>query len=221
MSRRFAEISFTPSVRAAQTRYGSRKAYAGLEDHDQTPDKIGPVETAFIAARDGFYQATANGDGWPYVQYRGGPKGFLRVLDEQTLGYADFRGNVQYISVGNMAENDKVALILMDYPNRRRLKIWARAKLVDYQDDPALIQRLEDPTYRARVERGVILTVEATDWNCPQHIVSRYSEEEIQIAMEPLLERLDELERQVGQEQGDKDAYRQIFKNKRRKGGEQ
>lgn len=194
MARRFAEITFTPSVKAAQTRYGSRRSNEGFERYDNKPDRIGENEASFIEARDGFYQASVNEDGWPYVQFRGGPAGFLKVLDDRTIGYADFRGNVQYISVGNIADNDRVSLILMDYPNRRRLKIWARARLVHFDEDSELIERLEIPTYRANVERGVILTIEAMDWNCPQHITPRFTEEEINENIQPLLQRLEELE---------------------------
>ncbi len=179
MARRFAEITFTDSVKAAQSRYGSREANRGFELSVDRGDTLGEHERAFIEARDGFYQATVGQQGWPYVQFRGGPLGFLKVLDERTIGYADFRGNVQYISVGNLQADDRIALILMDYPNRRRLKIWARAQVIDEADAPELIARLEVPSYRARVERAIVLTVEAYDWNCPQHITPRYTEAEI------------------------------------------
>ena len=179
MARRFAEITFTDSVKAAQSRYGSREANRGFELSADRGDTLGEYEREFIEARDGFYQATVGQQGWPYVQFRGGPPGFLKVLDERTIGYADFRGNVQYISVGNLQADDRIALILMDYPNRRRLKIWARAKVTDEADAPELIARLEVPSYRARVERAIVLSVEAYDWNCPQHITPRYSEAEV------------------------------------------
>ena len=194
MARKFTDITFTPAVKAAQTRYGSRAANEGFEHAEETGDPIGAGEAEFIAARDGFYQASANEDGWPYVQFRGGPTGFLKVLDGRTLGYADFRGNIQYLSVGNFAENDRVALILMDYANRRRLKIWARARIVHREDDPGLFGRLEDPSYRARVERAIIFTVEAVDWNCPQHITPRFTALEIEAQIAPLRARLAELE---------------------------
>ena len=196
MARKFAEITFTPSVKAAQTRYGSRTANERFELAEETGDILGKVETAFIEARDGFYQATVNEKGWPYVQFRGGPPGFLKVLDERTIGYAEFRGNIQYLSVGNLAANDRIALILMDYPNRRRLKIWARARIVHHDEDPELLARLEVPTYRARVERAVVMTIEAVDWNCPQHITPRYSEAEIDELVAPLRNRITELEAQ-------------------------
>jgi ferredoxin-NADP reductase/predicted pyridoxine 5'-phosphate oxidase superfamily flavin-nucleotide-binding protein len=194
MARKFAEITFTPAVKAAQTRYGSRAANERFERAEDPGNTLSEVEAAFIEARDGFYQATVNEDGWPYVQFRGGPPGFLKVLDERTIGYADFRGNIQYLSVGNLAANDRIAMILMDYPNRRRLKIWARARIVHHDEDPELLARLEVPTYRARVERAVVMTVEAVDWNCPQHITPRFSEAEIDELTAPLRTRVAELE---------------------------
>jgi predicted pyridoxine 5'-phosphate oxidase superfamily flavin-nucleotide-binding protein len=203
MAQKFAEISFTPSVKAAQTRYGSRAANERFESAEDSGDTLGAVEAQFIEARDGFYQATVNENGWPYVQFRGGPPGFLKVLDERTIGYADFRGNVQYLSVGNLAGNERIAMILMDYPNRRRLKIWARARIVHEDEDSELLARLEVPTYRARVERAVVMTIEAIDWNCPQHITPRFTESEIDELAAPLRERIAELEAQLGALSGD------------------
>ncbi|WP_019404186.1 pyridoxamine 5'-phosphate oxidase family protein [Chelatococcus sp. CO-6] len=193
MARAFAKIAFTPSVKAAQTRYGSRATYAGLDTAGDTHDVITPREATFIEARDGFYQASVGEGGWPYVQFRGGPRGFLKVLGERTIGYADFRGNVQYISVGNIAADGRVALILMDYANRRRLKIWGRARIVHEDEDPGLVARLENPAYRARVERAVVITVEAFDWNCPQHIVPRFTEDEIAALTAPLQRQIEQL----------------------------
>ena len=175
----FAKIAFTSSVKAAQSLYGSRADYAGLEHGDDAGNALSLRETEFIQARDSFYQATVSETGWPYVQFRGGPVGFLRVLDANTIGYADFRGNRQYLSVGNINADGRMALILMDYPNRRRLKIWGRAKVIHESEAPDLIARLEMPTYRARVERAVVIAVEAYDWNCPQHITPRFTEAEI------------------------------------------
>ncbi|NNG04932.1 MAG: pyridoxamine 5-phosphate oxidase [Inquilinus sp.] len=187
MARAFAEIAFTPAVRAAQERHGSAGAYARfLAPGAKTGDRLGETETGFIATRDGFYQATVSETGWPYVQFRGGPPGFVKVLDERTIAYADFRGNRQYLSVGNLAGNDRVALILVDYPNRRRLKLWGRARLGDGVDDPALVASLHDPAYRARPERAVVITVEAFDWNCPQHIPQRLTLDEMEPHLAPL-----------------------------------
>lgn len=194
MPKKFAEITFTPSVKAAQALYGSRAVNERFELAEDPGDILGQAEADFISERDGFYQATVNETGWPYVQYRGGPPSFLKVLDERTIGYADFRGNVQYLSVGNLADNDRISIILMDYATRRRLKIWARARLVHHDEDPDLIARLEVPTYRARVERGVVMTIEAIEWNCPQHITPRFTEAEIEEAITPLKDRITELE---------------------------
>lgn len=179
MARAFADISFTDSVKAAQSLYGSRESNRGFELADDPRNTLGEAEAEFIEARDSFYQATVGENGWPYVQHRGGPVGFVKVLDERTLGYADFRGNRQYISVGNINSDERISLIFMDYVNRRRIKIWGRAKVVHEHENPALIARLEDPNYRARIERAVIIHVEAYEWNCPQHITPRYTEDEV------------------------------------------
>lgn len=178
MAHSFAHIAFTPAVRDFQSKMGSRRNYAALDVVDARGIELTDRESEFVAERDGFYQATVGETGWPYVQFRGGPAGFLKVLDAKTIGYADFRGNVQYISAGNLTHDGRVALILMDYTQRRRLKIWGRARLVDARDDETLIDRLEAASYRARIERAVIITVEAFDWNCPQHITPRYTLEE-------------------------------------------
>ena len=187
MSRAFADISFTPSVLAAQELNGSAENYAKfLEPNADRGNQIGPAEAEFISRRDGFYQATTTDTGWPYVQFRGGPIGFLKLLDESTIAYADFRGNRQYLSAGNLADNDRVSLILMDYPNRRRLKVWGRAKLVAATDDPLLMTKLQDPTYRALPERAVVIAIEALDWNCPQHIPQRMTLEELEPQLKPV-----------------------------------
>jgi predicted pyridoxine 5'-phosphate oxidase superfamily flavin-nucleotide-binding protein len=188
MARAFAEIAFTDSVKAAQNRYGSRKANTGFELDLDRRDTLGGHEVAFLAERDSFYIASVGDNGWPYVQHRGGPKGFLKVLDEKTLGFADFRGNRQYISVGNLNADGHVSLFVMDYPNRARLKLWAWARVVHADEDPALLARLELPGYKARVERGIVLTVAAIDWNCPQHITPRYTQEEVERLIAPVIE---------------------------------
>ena len=179
MARAFAKIAFTPNVRAAQARMGSRDAYCTAELGAAEAVELSPYEIEFIGERDSFYQATVGENGWPYVQHRGGPAGFLKVLGPQTIGYADFSGNRQYISVGNLEGDDRVSLFLMDYAAQRRLKIWGRARLVDEDTEPALVARLESAGYRAPVERGVVITVEAFDWNCPKHITPRYTEREV------------------------------------------
>ena len=178
MTRQYPALTFTDAVKDAQEHYGSRATAAKVEAWDLDDQRLSPEEARFIAARDGFYMATVNSDGWPYLQFRGGPPGFLHVLDERTLGYADFRGNRQYISMGNLRGSDRAALFFMDYANRRRLKLMARTEVFDAAERPDLVERLGDPTYRARVERAVIFHVEAFDWNCPQHITPRFTERE-------------------------------------------
>lgn len=180
MPRKYTALTFTDSVKAAQEHYGTRSNAERIESWDIDDQTLTGREIAHIAQRDSFYMSTVGEDGWPYVQFRGGPKGFLKVLGSTRLGYADFRGNLQYISMGNVSKNDRVALILMDYPNRQRLKIMARATIVDADQDPELIEKLQVPGYKARVERAVILDIEAFDWNCPQHITPRFTAEEMQ-----------------------------------------
>ncbi|MEH6740257.1 MAG: pyridoxamine 5'-phosphate oxidase family protein, partial [Sulfitobacter sp.] len=194
MTRAFTEISFTPSVIALQTQNGSAEGYSNfMAPEADRADRIGPAEAEFISGRDGFYQATVSEFGWPYVQFRGGPVGFLKVLDNQTIAYADFRGNRQYLSAGNLTDNDRISMILMDYPNRRRLKVWGRAQLISLSDDQELMGQLQDMSYRGRPERAVVITVEALDWNCPQHIPQRMTVEELEPQLEPLRAELSRL----------------------------
>ena len=186
-------LAFTPEVKAAQEQHGSRRAYARMEAGEDHHDVLGPSEAGFIAARDSFYMATVSETGWPYIQHRGGPVGFVRVLDDKTIGFADFRGNRQYVSVGNLQTEDRVSLFLMDYPNRARLKILGRARIVDANDKETL-QRLSMPEYEAQVERGILISIEAFDWNCPQHITPRFTLAEIEEGTAPLRQRIAELE---------------------------
>ena len=197
MATAFAKITFTPSVKAAQNRYGSRESNSRFELADDPGFGMTEQEIEFIGERDSFYQATVSESGWPYVQHRGGPKGFLTFLDEHTLGFADFRGNRQYLSVGNLNANDRISLILMDYPNRQRLKIWGRARIVHEHEDPEIIAQLQIPSYRARVERGIVIHVEACEWNCPLHITPRYSKAEVDHLITPLLEEIQSLKAQL------------------------
>ncbi|WBV42358.1 pyridoxamine 5'-phosphate oxidase family protein [Pseudoroseomonas cervicalis] len=183
MRQRYLDIASTPSVLAARQRYGGDRWAGGAEDD---PGGLGEAERRFIAARDGFYLASVSETGWPYVQFRGGPAGFLRVLDERRLGYADFRGNRQYITAGNVAADDRVSLFLMDYAQRHRLKIFGRLRMVDARDDPALAERLAVPGYAAKIERAALITVEAFDWNCPQHITPRLTEAELEVVLAPV-----------------------------------
>ncbi len=196
MAKNFAEIAFSESVKAQQQKYGSRKSYARMEVMTRG-NEISEAEAEFIAERDGFYLTTVGESGFPYVQFRGGPKGFLKVLDQRTLAYADFRGNMQYVSVGNLTRNDKAALILMDYANRQRLKIFARIEIVEAKDSPDLIAQLQDKSYEAQVERAMVLHLEAFDWNCPQHITPRYTIEEISKLNAPLYEHVAQLEAEL------------------------
>ena len=187
MGHQFAEIAFTDTVRNVQQAMGSRAGYARMDEGEDYNHLLGENEAAFISARDSFYMASVSETGWPYVQHRGGPAGFMRVIDERTIGFADFRGNRQYVSTGNFVNNDRVALFFMDYPNRTRLKLLGRVRVVTAQEHE-LLARLEVDDYRARVERGFLIQVEAFDWNCPQHITPRYTEEQIETLMAPLLE---------------------------------
>jgi uncharacterized protein len=193
MSYKFLDIASTPSVRAAQAANGSLEMWEHLTD-DRTFDRFTESEVAFIHARDSFYMATVSESGWPYVQHRGGPPGFLKVLDDKTLGFADFRGNQQYISLGNVAADDRVALILVDYPHRARMKILAHMEVRDLEADPDLAARLALPGYRGRPERAFLLHLETFDWNCPQHIIPRFTVPEIEAAVASLRARIAELE---------------------------
>lgn len=196
MARKFGEIAFTPEVKAAQVQRGSRQTYERYIANGPTNDTITPAIAAFIAQLDGFYLGTVSSNGYPYIQFRGGPPGFLKVLDENTLGFADFAGNVQYITVGNLSGHDKAFLFLMDYRHRKRIKIWGRAELIE--EDASLIKQLQMPGYPAQVERAILFHVEATSENCPQHIPIRYSEAEVQTLLAPLQARIAELEHQLG-----------------------
>jgi len=177
MNKNFTQLTFTDSVKKAQQHYGTRHAYARME---QAGDRylLTAKEAAYIESRDSFYMATVGENGWPYVQFRGGPKGFLKVIDESTLGYADFRGNGQYISTGNLQANNKASLILVDYPTQQRLKLWAESNIIEAKENETLAAQLTMPDYKARIERLVILTIKAYDWNCPQHITPRYTPDE-------------------------------------------
>ena len=192
MSDGYAAVAATDEVRAAQARLGSRSALSRLtrprggSPNDEPRDPLTEFEREFVGARDGFYLSSVSSTGWPYVQFRGGPPGFVRSPDEHTLAWADFRGNRQYISTGNIAGDERVALFFMDYPNRLRLKVFGRARTVDARDDRDLAAELAVPGYRAVVEQAVVVTVVAFDWNCPQHITPRYSEPELEALLAPM-----------------------------------
>jgi uncharacterized protein len=167
VSRAFTRLAFSPSVKAAQMRYGTREHGERTERAEPTRDRLNADLAAYIAAADSFFIGTASRDGWPHVQHRGGPAGFLKVLDERTLAFADYSGNKQYITIGNLAENDRVMLFIIDYERGRRLKIWGHATIVD--DDPALLQRVRDSDYPANVEHVIRIDLKAWDLNCRQH----------------------------------------------------
>lgn len=198
MGHRFAEIAFTPSVKAVQEQQGSRKSYTRFEGGDPVRHRLSAREAQFIAERDSFYMATVSETGWPYIQHRGGPRGFLRVLDEKTLGFADYSGNRQYISVGNLAGNDRVSLFLMDYANKARLKLLGRVRLVAPEDREQMV-KLVEPDLETRVERGFLIDVEAFDWNCSQHITERFTLAEVEQATAALHNRIAELEAKLQQ----------------------
>ena len=187
-----SDIAFTPAVKAIQEKKGSRMAYARMEEKGGWTDRVTPDLAEFIATRDSLYIATASADGQPYIQHRGGNAGFLKVVGDRQLAFADFTGNRQYISAGNLSENDKAYIFLMDYPNRYRIKIWGRARVVD--DDVDLLTRLADADYDGRPEQAVVFEVDAWDINCPQHITPRYTEAEIGGIIAPLKLRIAELE---------------------------
>jgi len=178
MNDNFTKLAFTDTVRKVQEQYGSRVSYARMEE---SGDRfvLTDREKPYIESRDSFYMATVGSNGWPYVQFRGGPPGFLRVLDDVTLGFADFRGNRQYVSTGNIIDTNRASLILMDYPTQQRLKIWVEATIVHAADDPDLAASMAPPDYNAKVERVVRMQVKAYDWNCPQHITPRYTVDEV------------------------------------------
>ncbi len=199
MSHAFADIAFTPSVKAAQQRDGSRSGYARNFEGEAEAfnDRLGEAEREFIAAQRSFYMATVSETGWPYVQHRGGPRGFLKVLDDKTLAFADYAGNRQLISVGNLAVNDRVAMILMDYAQRARLKILGRLSVQDLAPGDELTKVLVDSAYRARPQRAMHINVEGFDWNCPQHIPLRIDADDVQRVLDERDGRIAALESRI------------------------
>ena len=197
MSKHYGAIAFTDAVRDVQRDHGSNGFYDRKRVEGTATPGIDPLtddEKEYLADRDGFYLATVSETGWPYVQFRGGPAGFLRVVDDHTIGWADFRGNLQYISTGNLSSNGRVALIAMDYLHRRRLKIFGHARIVTAAEDPALVSTFTDPGYDAEVQRVVLVTVEAFDWNCPQHITPRFTAAELEPHLATLRGQLEALQ---------------------------
>jgi predicted pyridoxine 5'-phosphate oxidase superfamily flavin-nucleotide-binding protein len=189
----FLRIATTPSVRAVQAKMGADRTWQDFKGHREF-DRFTENEAAFIANRDSLYMATVSETGWPYVQHRGGPRGFLKVVDDRTLAFADYRGNRQYISTGNLAADDRACLFLMSYAHRSRLKIYTHVETLALDADPALTELVTAPDYRAKLERIFRLHLATFDWNCPQHIIPRFTEAEIGEAVQPLRERLATLE---------------------------
>jgi predicted pyridoxine 5'-phosphate oxidase superfamily flavin-nucleotide-binding protein len=194
MAQHYLEVLSTPAVLEARTKFYGK---SGPAPHGTSPDTLTADEIEFIGQRDSFYLGTVSADGWPYIQHRGGPPGFLRVTGPSTLAFADYKGNRQLLSVGNIASNPHVSLFLMDYPQRTRLKILGQARVVDAREQPALADQLADPSERQNVERLFLVEVVSYDWNCPQHITPRYTAAEIRAAIDPLQERVRELEAEV------------------------
>jgi uncharacterized protein len=187
-----SDVAFTASVKAIQQRRGSRKAYRQMEERGGWETRVTPELAAFLAERDSAYLATATSAGQPYIQHRGGPKGFIRVLDDKTLGFADFVGNRQYITTGNLAENDRAFLFLMDYAHRQRVKIWGKARIVE--NDAELLAQLVPEGYDARPQQAILLTIEAWDVNCPQHIPQKFDAADVTAAVTKLERRISEIE---------------------------
>lgn len=192
MNQHVSDIAFTPAVKTQQTARGSRDGYARMEQGRGWKSAVDQKLKAFIAERDSFYLGTSNAQGQPYIQHRGGPKGFLKVLDEHTLAFADFGGNQQYITLGNLSDNEQAFIFLMDYPKRRRIKVWGRARVVD--DNEALLKQVIDDDYAATPERVIVFTIEAWDVNCPQHIEPRFTEQDIAQRLADVNKRIAELE---------------------------
>ena len=196
MSYGFMNIALTPSVRAAQATMGADHLWQDFKGHREF-DRFAQNEAAFIAERDSFYMASVSETGWPYVQHRGGPRGFLKMVDDRTLAFADYRGNRQYISTGNLAADDRACLFLMDYAGRARLKVYVRVEQVALDADAALTDLVPVPGYKAKIERIFRIRLESFDWNCPQHITPRFTEDEVNEAMRPLRDRLGALEAEI------------------------
>jgi uncharacterized protein len=196
MAYAFGSLVFTPAVKALQERYGSRRQYAKREASGFIQDGLGPSETEFLAESDSFYMATIGAEGWPYIQHRGGPKGFLKVMDPHTIAFADFRGNKQFISTGNLATNERVAIILVDYPAQARLKILGHVQILEGDDVRGWLEKFRDSDYDAVIERVFLIHVDAFDWNCPRHITPRFTEDQIRGALSPMEERMQSLEQE-------------------------
>lgn len=194
MGKSFAKIAFTPLVKQQQTLHGSRASYNRVEQSGPPGDRLTEAERYFLAARDSFYMASTSETGWPYIQHRGGATGFIHVLDDQTIAFADFSGNKQYVSTGNLLHDDRVALIFVDYPAQSRLKILGHATIHEGPEAATLIEQLRSPGDNTPIERAIVIHIEAFDWNCPQYIAPRYTEEQVLRFTEDMRQRMADLE---------------------------
>ena len=199
MGNKFADIAFTDSVKEMQELMGSRKNYERMQRGPAYHNKFTDDEIEFIKSQDSFYMASVGETGWPYIQHRGGPKGFMHVISENQMAFADYAGNRQYISVGNLKLNNKAAFIFVDYKNKARLKILGHAEIISDISHPEILSQIASHDYKAKVERGFLITLEAFDWNCPQHITQRWTAADISKAVEPLKLRIKELEDAIAQ----------------------
>jgi uncharacterized protein len=199
MTDRYLEIATSDAVKELQERWGSRSGYSRLESGPLTSNQLGPDEIAFIEAQDSFFLGSINESGWPYIQHRGGPPGFLKVLGNNQLGFPDFKGNRQYLSFGNILKNPRISLFLIDYPARARLKIFGHAKLVEGDDLPEALRKMENDPGAQPVDRSIIVQVEAFHWNCPKYIVPRFTEAQVRTVVDPLVKRIHDLEAELAQ----------------------
>ena len=201
MAKNYPEIAFSDAAKELQKKYGSRNSYARMEKFSEV-NGLTDGEFSFIENQNSFYLSSIGSNGFPYIQHRGGPKGFLKVLDSKRVGFIDFTGNKQYVSVGNIATNAKVSLIMIDYPRKARLKIYAKAEVVELDEQPELYDLLDLSDYKFRPERMLILHIEAYDWNCPQHITPRYTVDEIETALIPQQKHIAKLEQEIKELKG-------------------
>jgi predicted pyridoxine 5'-phosphate oxidase superfamily flavin-nucleotide-binding protein len=197
MTDRYLQIATSDAVKQLQERWGSRSAYCRLESGPDRHHQLGPEEIAFIEAQDSFFLASINEHGWPYVQHRGGPPGFLKILGENKLGIPDFKGNRQYLSFGNLLENPKVSLFLIDYPTRTRLKMFGHATVVEGDDLPEALGAVQAFDGVSKIERGIVIQVDAFDWNCPKYITPRYTLDQVRSVIEPLIRKIKDLEAEL------------------------